>query len=118
MKSGKTRSKDEVEKAVNKKSKGDKPTKSKKAEKPKLDLSELTTFVKKSDSGRVVLSVQEYGGKHYVDIRHYYKDKASGEWKPTKKGTTIPLEKGQKVAKKLRMLIASASEAGLETAEE
>ncbi len=118
MKREKTRSKDEVEKAVNKKSKDDKKSdKPRRAVKPKADLSEFSTFLTKSDKGRVVLSVQEYGGKKYVDIRHYYKDPA-GEWKPTKKGTSIPLEKGTKLAKKLRMLIASATEAGLPTTDE
>ena len=40
----------------------------------------------------VRVSVSEYKGRKYVDLRIYYKDD-EGEWKPTKKGVTVQPDK-------------------------
>jgi hypothetical protein len=35
--------------------------------------------------------IKEFRGRRYIDFRTYYMDK-EGEWKPTKKGITLPTE--------------------------
>jgi hypothetical protein len=35
--------------------------------------------------------IKEFRGKKYIDFRTYYMDK-QGEWKPTKKGITLPTD--------------------------
>ena len=44
---------------------------------------------KRNDTEEVRISAGTYKEKEYVDIRIFYCDKTSGEWKPTKKGVTI-----------------------------
>ena len=41
---------------------------------------------------KIVFSLSEFRGKNYADIRVYYEDD-EGEWKPTKKGITVALER-------------------------
>jgi len=43
----------------------------------------------KSKSARIRFHVQQYMGTDFLDIREFFKDRTSGEWKPTKKGITI-----------------------------
>ncbi|HUJ69493.1 MAG TPA: transcriptional coactivator p15/PC4 family protein [Syntrophorhabdales bacterium] len=40
----------------------------------------------------VRVSVEEYKGRKYVDVRIYFEND-EGEWKPTKKGVTIQPDK-------------------------
>jgi hypothetical protein len=40
----------------------------------------------------VRVSVSEYKGRKYVDLRIYFKN-AEGEWAPTKKGVTVQPDK-------------------------
>jgi hypothetical protein len=40
------------------------------------------------------VSAEEYKGRKYLDIRIYFEND-QGEWKPTKKGVTIPPDKVQ-----------------------
>ena len=44
--------------------------------------------------GKSVIRVQKtiYKEKTYLDIRKYYLEEDSGEFKPTRKGITIPIE--------------------------
>ncbi len=44
---------------------------------------------KRSETDAVRISAGAFKEKEYVDIRNFYSDKKSGEWKPTKKGITI-----------------------------
>ena len=39
------------------------------------------------------LTVSEFRGEQYLNIREYFMD-FDGEWQPTKKGISIPLELG------------------------
>ena len=43
----------------------------------------------KEDADRIMVKVAEYKGKPYADIRTYYRDDVSGDWKPTKKGVAF-----------------------------
>lgn len=77
----------------------------------------LAFSLQKTASGKIRTSVEDYEGSMYLSIRHYYKSK-DGEWLPTKKGTTIPLEKSLKFSRMLHKLIGRAAEAGHEVSED
>lgn len=94
------------------KTKKSKPKVSGKA-KPKDEPKALAFSLRKSKSGKIRTTVEEYGGSMYLSIRHYYKLK-DGEWLPTKKGITIPLELSEEFARKLRRLVVRAAEEGHE----
>jgi hypothetical protein len=53
----------------------------------------LATFDRSSrekpDCEQLRIQVREYEGRHYVDIRAYYRPDAESEWRPTKKGITV-----------------------------
>jgi len=48
-------------------------------------------LIEKSALERIQIEMKEYKKKKYLDIRTYYRSD-EGEWKPTKKGVTIPPE--------------------------
>jgi hypothetical protein len=60
----------------------------------------------KNSTEKVRVSIEEYKGYSFIDVRVLYEDDA-GEWKPTKKGITVSPEK----ADNLIELIKSAKEA-------
>ncbi|AEI15499.1 transcriptional coactivator p15 [Flexistipes sinusarabici DSM 4947] len=45
--------------------------------------------VQKNNTEKFVVEAKEYKGKNFVDVRIYYLDKESNDWKPTKKGITL-----------------------------
>ena len=47
-------------------------------------------ITKKRDEA-VVVGLQEFRGKRYIDIRTYF-ETDSGAWRPTRKGVTVPLQ--------------------------
>ncbi len=51
-------------------------------------------------SGKNVIRVQksEYKGYEFLDVRKFYKDEETEEYKPTKKGIAIPLDVADEVA--------------------
>lgn len=63
---------------------------------PKLSSSKL--IVRKSSAIKIDSDVV-FEGKNYVDIRYMYKDKASGEFKPTRKGVMISHTEFRAIAK-------------------
>jgi hypothetical protein len=70
-------------------------------------------IINQTDTGRVHVQVNEYKGKLSVDIRHYYKDKATGEFKPTPKGCSVPIEKLKSLKIRMAKLYVEADEQGL-----
>lgn len=48
-------------------------------------------------SARKRIAVREYKGHKFVDIREFYTDKESGEWKPGKKGITLNKQEVEKL---------------------
>jgi hypothetical protein len=54
---------------------------------------------KKSASERIVGEVREFHGKESYDIRQHYL--LDGEFRPTKKGVSIPLDKAEEVLKRM-----------------
>mgnify|MGYP001182589057 FL=1 len=49
----------------------------------------LITQIKKNSSEVYRIFEKEYEGYKFIDVRIYYMDKNSGEYKPTKKGISI-----------------------------
>ena len=49
----------------------------------------LITQIKKNSSEVYRIYEKEYEGYKFIDVRIYYMDKATGEYKPTKKGISI-----------------------------
>ena len=45
--------------------------------------------IQKNQKEKIIVSINEYKGNKYVDLRVHYEDEASGEYKPTKKGIAI-----------------------------
>jgi hypothetical protein len=39
---------------------------------------------------RLIIKVRTWKGKSSLDVRYYYED-AEGNWKPTKKGVSLPI---------------------------
>lgn len=46
-------------------------------------------IIEKNPIERIQVELKEYRKKQYLDIRTYYRSD-DGDWKPTKKGVTIP----------------------------
>jgi hypothetical protein len=44
--------------------------------------------ISKNSTERIRVSISEYRGYTFLDVRVYYEDD-SGEWRPTKKGITV-----------------------------
>lgn len=56
----------------------------------------------KSELEEVQVAVREYKGKKYMDFRVYFrKDEHQIEYFPTKKGFTLPVEKGEELIRVL-----------------
>lgn len=55
-------------------------------------------------SGIIRVSKTTYKEKEYIDVRKYYQDKDTGEWKPTRKGITFNPELKDKVIEGLQQL--------------
>ena len=45
--------------------------------------------VQKNKREKIIVSINEYQGFKYVDLRIHYEDEDSGEYKPTKKGVAL-----------------------------
>ncbi len=63
---------------------------------------------------KIVFGVSEYKGKTYADIRIYYEDD-EGEWKPTKKGVTVALDRFWEFKENMQLLENHLREQGLLT---
>ncbi len=55
-------------------------------------MSEPVAEMEKGPNEKIFFSLSEYKGKKYADIRIYFEDD-EGEWKPTKKGITLSLDR-------------------------
>lgn len=49
-------------------------------------------IIKKNGRERVEVSISEFKGRKFLDVRNYYYDSDSDEWKPTQKGVNVPVE--------------------------
>ena len=55
-------------------------------------MQEAVAEMEKGFSEKIVFSFSTFRGKNYADIRIYYEDD-EGEWKPTKKGVAIAVDR-------------------------
>ncbi len=74
---------------------------------------DLQFNLRKSEKGRVRVSVAVFSGVEYLDVRHMYKNKDE-EWLPTKKGCAVPLDLARKLHTRLGKLLKKAEKAGLD----
>lgn len=57
----------------------------------------IMTDLQTSKTGIIRVTKTNFKGKDYLDIRKYYLDKETEEYKPTRKGCTIPLNLIEKI---------------------
>ena len=51
----------------------------------------------KNKNSLIRIQIREYRGKQYLDIRKFYLDKDTEEFKPTPKGISIPMDRANEV---------------------
>ena len=59
----------------------------------------------KIKSGIIRIQKSEFKEKTYLDIRKFYQDKETDEWRPTRKGISIPLDLVEKVITAIKEVI-------------
>jgi hypothetical protein len=55
-------------------------------------VAEKEVFIEKREGERIRIGFNEFEDREYIDIRQYYENE-EGEWRPTKKGVTLPTDK-------------------------
>jgi hypothetical protein len=53
----------------------------------------IITQIKKNSNEVYRISEKEYEGYRFIDVRIYYQDRKTQEWKPTQKGISIMPDK-------------------------
>ena len=53
------------------------------------DYGVLAHSFEKNSTTLICFHLQEYKGHQFISIREFYRDKSSGDWRPTKSGVTI-----------------------------
>tara|TARA_R110000824_G_scaffold266063_3_gene455042 strand:+ start:5160 stop:5375 length:216 start_codon:yes stop_codon:yes gene_type:complete len=66
---------------------------------------EVLGEIKKNSKEKFIVSINEYEGHKYIDVRVYYQDR-EGEYKPTKKGIAL----SPKVVKEVMELVIVGAE--------
>ena len=64
----------------------------------------VATVIEKNKREQIRIEVNEFRGQDLVDIRVYYQDQDSGEWKPSKKGIAFRVELLPEVIEALQAL--------------
>jgi hypothetical protein len=77
------------------------------------DIEKFHFSVNKTKSGLTRVSINEYKGKLSLDIRHYYYSNEDSDYRPTPKGTSIPLHCGKGFAIKVRKMLEAAAAEGV-----
>ena len=57
--------------------------------------------VVKNSKEKIVISINEYEGHKYIDLRVYYEDNNTLDWKPTKKGIALSKKNIKEIIKYL-----------------
>ena len=68
----------------------------------------IGSFDVKEGHNQIRVTKQDYMGKSYVDIRVYYRKE--GEWKPGKKGITVPQAEAKTLAKLIMQALDSEAD--------
>jgi hypothetical protein len=58
----------------------------------KEDSRNLVQTIQKNDRIQIRLSIDCYKGHEFVSLREFYLSDKEGEWKPSSKGFTLPVE--------------------------
>ena len=58
----------------------------------------------KNGNSIIRIEKKKWKDKEYTDIRKYYQDKETGEWKHTKKGIMIPIDLMKQVTEELQKI--------------
>jgi len=66
-------------------------------------LAEKEVWIEKSENERVRVAINEFSGKNLLDIRSYYQAE-DGEWRPTKKGVSLSVDKLEELQNSLSKL--------------
>ena len=69
------------------------------SEKTETNSSEIIADILRSETEIIRVSTRKYKGIEYVDLRVFFKDKQTDEYRPTKKGLTIKKDQIHEVAK-------------------
>lgn len=64
-------------------------------------MEKLIATLPKGAQEEVRVSLSEFKGKQYIDLRIYYENE-DGEWKPTKKGVALNVEHFHKLMEALK----------------
>ncbi len=67
-----------------------------------MSKSEKIIINKPGGRERIEIGITEYKGKEYLDIRNFYRDAESGEYKPSPKGVSVPVEMSKKLSRAVR----------------
>lgn len=65
--------------------------------------------IQMNETNIVRVEISEFKDKKNINVRQWYKDKATGEYRPTQKGITLPVEKYQELKE---AILALESEVG------
>lgn len=79
----------------------------------KADVGRFYFDFNKTKSGLTRVSINEFKGKLSLDIRHYYYSAEDGEYKPTPKGTGVPLHLAKALTAKVQRMLSAAAKAGV-----
>ena len=71
---------------------------------------------KKSETEEVRLCLRSFKGKSYLDLRTFFRSKGMGEFKPTRKGLTLPAELAPELEKAFQGVSFKAAGALVQTA--
>ena len=74
--------------------------KEKGADKPKFEAKELYDCgnFQKNPREQIHVKIMDYNGRAFLDIRTYWRQGEEGQWRPSAKGVTIPLDNFQDFA--------------------
>ncbi len=52
----------------------------------------LVKAIERGPGQQIQVRLATFRGREYLDLRNFYLDEESAEWRPTKKGIAIPVE--------------------------
>tara|TARA_B100000287_G_C20554904_1_gene749995 strand:- start:224 stop:463 length:240 start_codon:yes stop_codon:yes gene_type:complete len=58
--------------------------------------------VTKNSKEKILISLNEYQGHKYIDLRVHYEEEGTGEYKPTKKGIALSVKVIPEIISKLQ----------------
>ncbi len=75
----------------------------------RVAMDEIIAEMEKGWNEKIVFRLNEYRGRQYFDLRIYYEDD-EGEWKPTKKGISVQVDRFNEFKENLGKLEQAVAE--------